>query len=96
MIGQLVVLFKCLGRNLTTIINDFEPAKSNKTAEELGKAIDHHNQLLELTERLCNLYAIPIMVNVLAQSGQICFVAFIISVKNNLHLEILSKHFFLV
>lgn len=88
MIGQLVVLFRCLGRNFTTIINDFDPAKPNKTTEELGKAIDQHNQLLELTERLCNIYAIPVMVNVLAQSGQICFVAFIISVNQDFNLEI--------
>lgn len=79
--GQLVVLFKCFGENLHKTIDEFEPSRPTQTAEKLNKAVDLHNQLLNMSEELFRIYSIPLLVNVVAQTLTICFVAFGINVR---------------
>lgn len=80
MVGQFVVQFKCLGENFATIINEFKASKRHETAEKINQAIDFHNQLFALSAELFSIFEIPLLVNVLTQTGTICFIAFIISV----------------
>lgn len=83
MLGQLLVLFKCLGEDLVTMIDEYDPLKSSETVSKINQAINTHNVLLDLSAELLTIYEIPLLVNVMSQTGTICFIAFIISVRIN-------------
>lgn len=81
MVGQLTVLFKSLGDKFAEIINEFEVSKKAATVEKMKKVIDLHEKVFELSENLFQIYETPLLANVLMQTGTICFIAFIISVR---------------
>jgi hypothetical protein len=76
MVGQFIVLFKCLGEKFIKIVNDFDPTKKSVTVEKMSKAIDSHNQLLELSAELFRIYEIPLLIHVTTQAMSICFLLF--------------------
>jgi hypothetical protein len=90
-VGQFVVLFKILGENFAKVINEFELAKRKETVEKVKKLIDLHNQLLDMSAEVFGFYSLPLLANVLSQALTICFISFIISVKNSIFKNIL-KH----
>lgn len=81
MVGQFIVLFKCLGEDFATIINDFDASKRAGTVEKLKMKIFFHNYLLDLSAEFFEIFEIPLLVNVMAQSAYICFITFIVSVN---------------
>lgn len=82
LIGQFTVLFKCHGENISNIINEFNAENREEIVAKLHRAIDLHNELLDMTSVLFGIYAIPLLVNILATTGTLCFIAFICSVRN--------------
>lgn len=81
MVGQLTVLFKCLGEDMATIVNEHKAAKRSKTVEKLNKAVDLHNQLFDMASRLFQIFETPLLVYVMTQASTLCFLAFICSVR---------------
>lgn len=81
MVGQFVVLFKCLGENFANIINDFKPSSRERNVEELVKAIDLHNHLQDLSAEFFAIFEIPLLINVMAQTLSTCFISFIVTVN---------------
>lgn len=81
MVGQLTVLFKCLGEDMATIVNEHKAAKRSKTVEKLNKAVDLHNQLFDMASRLFQIFETPLLVYVMTQASTLCFIAFICSVR---------------
>lgn len=82
MVGQFIVLFKCIGEDFATIINDFDASKRAETVEKLKKKIVMHNYLLDLSAEFIEIFEIPILVNMIGQSAYLCFITFIVSVNN--------------
>lgn len=81
MLGQLIVLFDCIADRLKIIVNEFEAEKREDTVKKLKTAIDDQNALFDLSSQLMNIFEFPLLINVLAQTGTICFIAFIISTQ---------------
>lgn len=79
--GQFTVLFKCHGENIAKWINEFNDEHRADTRAKLHRAVDHHNQLFDLTSELFEIYSIPLLYNVVSQSLTICFIAFMCSVR---------------
>lgn len=90
MIGRFIVLFKCLGENIASIVNEFEASKRSESVEKLNKAVDLHNQLLDLSAELFKIFEIPLLMNILAQIISICFVACIATVSKISDLSLIS------
>lgn len=82
MVGQFVVLFKCLGENFASIINNSEASQPTETSKKLFQAIQLHNDILDLSAEFIEIYEIPLLINVLAQTGTICFISIVATVSN--------------
>lgn len=76
LMGQFIVLFENLGEEFKEAID--HPEFSSR---KIVKLIDYHNRLLDLCKQTIHIFEIPMLSNVLTQSGLICFSMFIISVS---------------
>lgn len=83
LIGQLVILFRCLGDNFVSAINEFKQSERKQSDKKMKSLIQSHGELLDLCEEFFHIYEIPLLANVLTQTGTICFVAFIVTVRLN-------------
>ncbi|CRL02084.1 CLUMA_CG015579, isoform A [Clunio marinus] len=77
LLGQFCILFQNHGEYFENILNN--SMEISNFDNKLKAAIDYHNELLELSDKLVTIYEIPLFVNVLNQTSTICFIAFIIS-----------------
>lgn len=82
-IGQLVVLLRRLGDDFVDGVNNFKSSEAKESGEKIKLLIERHNELLDLCEELFHIYEIPLLVDVLTQSGTLCFVGFIMAVRLN-------------
>lgn len=82
-IGQLVVLLRRLGDDFVDGVNNFKSSEAKKSGGNIKLLIERHNELLDLCEEIFHIYEIPLLTDVLTQSGTLCFVGFIISVRLN-------------
>lgn len=78
LMGQFVVLFENLGEEFREAIDQSEFSSKN-----IVKLIEYHNLLLDLCKQTIHIFEIPMLSNVLTQSGLICFSMFIMSVSYN-------------
>lgn len=78
MTAQLATLFEAFGAKLCSDIND-------ATAEISKRAVEYHNELLNISNSLVHIFSVSLLVNVMGQTGLICFTAFTITVggRNN-------------
>lgn len=81
MAGQIAVLFNCVGDNFYKIVNEYDTTRPSVTAGRLKDNIDLHENIFELSEKLFGIYAIPLLANIILETGTVCFIAFMISVK---------------
>lgn len=81
LIGQIIVLFKCVAESFVRTINKLEQS------EKLSEIIDIHSKLYELVGELSQIYATSLLVNFVLQAVMICFIIFIISVSGNFAVE---------
>lgn len=80
MVGQLLVLFDCVGDNFSRAIDEFKDSMKCQTLEKIKETIDMHSKVLDLSNELISIYEVPLLVNVLMATGTSCFIAFVVSV----------------
>lgn len=81
MIGQLIILFRCLGENFVKIVNDSKNSPRTVTVQNINHTIDLHNRLYDLSSALFEIYSVPLLLNVVTEASQICFICFLILVS---------------
>jgi hypothetical protein len=79
-VGQFIVLFKCVGENFVKIVNEFDVSERSLTVEKMNKAIDSH-KILDLSAEIFKMYEVPLLVHVLTQALSIGFVLFTVLVS---------------
>lgn len=83
MVGQIIVLFKCVGDKFETVISHCHATEPSRNLDKLKDVISLHNKVFNLSEELFRIYEIPLLANVLLQTGTVCFITFIISVTKS-------------
>lgn len=78
MIAQLAVLFDSFGENLCADINK----ASKEMSIEINCSVEYHVEILKIGEVLVRIFEVPLLVNVLGQTGLLCFIAFNITVSS--------------
>lgn len=76
LMGQCVVLFVNLGEEFEETID-----AADVSSRKILHLIEYHNVLLDLCKQVIHIFEIPMLSNVLTQSGLICFSMFIMSVS---------------
>jgi 7tm Odorant receptor len=80
-LGQLVALLKSLGDEFAKIISEFEASKRQVTVKKLKRTIDLQNKIFDLCDEFFDIFEIALLTNVILQTGTICFIAFMVSVR---------------
>lgn len=79
-IAEIISLFRQLGEEFRTAIDNSMESSLRETNEKLKKCIDIHCKLIEICDSLNSIYSVPLLVQILAASGVICLIGFIIMV----------------
>lgn len=79
LLGQAIACFDSLAMRLHKSI---EEAAKHPTLRivKINEIVDSHVELLELTQKLIEIFEVPMFANVVYQTGLICFTEFIITV----------------
>jgi 7tm Odorant receptor len=87
LVGQVVVLYRSLGDRFMKTFNEFEAKEPSLTVEKMKKVIDLQNIIFDLSDKLFHIYEVPLLANVVLQTGTICFIAFIVSVRTKFDVD---------